>query len=66
MEQKRNKYHDGKIYTLRSPSTNNIYIGSTTQSLSRRKSLHKYHKVNEISKLDDFYIELLESFMVCE
>jgi hypothetical protein len=61
----KNKYHGGKIYTLRSHLTDKIYIGSTCQSLSRRKVLHKSAKSNEIAKLDDFYIELLENFK-CE
>ena len=65
MAEKLNKYHGGKIYTLRSPSTDKIYIGSTTQPLSKRKTFHKLQKVNEISKLEDFYIELLEEFK-CE
>jgi len=65
MEEKRNKYHGGKIYTLRSPSTDKFYIGSTTQSLAKRKAEHKKNKSNEISQLDDFYIELLENFK-CE
>jgi hypothetical protein len=65
MEEKRNKYHGGKIYTLRSPSTDKIYIGSTYNSLAKRKAEHKKNKSNEISQLDDFYIELLENFK-CE
>lgn len=60
-----NKYHGGKIYALRSPSTDKIYIGSTTQPLYKRKAGHKKKKENEISKLDDFYIELIENFK-CE
>jgi hypothetical protein len=60
-----NKYHGGKIYTLRSPSTDKIYIGSTTQELYKRKAEHKLKKSNELSQLDDFYIELLENFK-CE
>jgi len=60
-----NKYHGGKIYTLRSPSTDKIYIGSTTQPLWKRKGQHKVKKANELSQLDDFYIELLENFK-CE
>lgn len=65
MAEKLNKYHGGKIYTLRSPSTDKIYIGSTTQTLAKRKAEHKLKKHNEISQLDDFYIELLENFK-CE
>ncbi len=61
----KNKYHGGKIYTLRSPSTDKIYIGSTIQPLYKRKSEHFVRKTNDISKLDDFYIELLEDFK-CE
>ena len=56
------KYQNGKIYTLRSHTTDMIYIGSTCDTLSRRKSSHKLTKRNELSKLDDFYIELLEDF----
>ena len=56
------KYQNGKIYTLRSHTTDMIYIGSTCDTLSRRKAQHKSKKRNEISKLDDFYIELLENF----
>jgi hypothetical protein len=39
-----------------------FYIGSTYNGLSRRKAGHKAKKSNEISRLDDFYIELLEKF----
>lgn len=64
-EKNKNKYHNGKIYTLRSYQTDKFYIGSTCQLLSRRKAEHKLRKRNDISKLDDFYIELLENFK-CE
>jgi hypothetical protein len=67
-------HSNGKIYTLRSPHTDKFYIGSTTQRLSRRLSMHKadyvqygkgtYHYVTsfELFKLGskDVYIELLE------
>ena len=67
-------YQNGKIYCLRSHQTNKIYIGSTTQSLSHRKGEHKqaYKKHLEgkgynitslnITKFDDWYIELIEYF----
>jgi len=72
-----NKYHNGKIYSLRSHNNNKYYIGSTTQELHKRLYEHKSHyktylnkKCNyissfEISKNDDCYIEILENFK-CE
>ncbi len=60
-----NKYHGGKIYALRSPSTDKIYIGSTIQPLYKRKASHNKKKSNDLSKLGDFYIELIENFK-CE
>jgi hypothetical protein len=72
-----NKYHKGKIYTLRSNQTNLYYIGSTTQELYKRLHEHKTHYKSfnnqkqhyissyEIVKHNDAYIELLEEFK-CE
>jgi len=37
-------YKNSKIYKLWSPEGDDIYIGSTTESLSRRKSKHKTHR----------------------
>jgi hypothetical protein len=71
---KKNKYNNGKIYTLRSYQTDKIYIGSTTDRLCNRKAKHKYnykkylsgdyHYVTsfELIKYDDCYIELLEKY----
>ena len=65
-------YANGKIYTIRSYLTDNIYIGSTTQSLTKRLSVHKanykgfiagnYRNTTsfEIIKFGDAYIELIE------
>jgi hypothetical protein len=65
-------YKNGKIYTIRSYQTDDIYIGSTTQTLTKRLSKHKsdfkrwkkgtYHYVTsyELIKYNDVYIELLE------
>jgi hypothetical protein len=65
-------YKNGKIYTIRSYQTDDIYIGSTTQTLTKRLSTHKsdfkrwkkgtYHYVTsyELIKYSDVYIELLE------
>jgi hypothetical protein len=69
-----NKFQQGKIYTIRSHQSDDIYIGSTIDGLSRRLCGHraKYKrylidkKSNlasfEILKYPDYYIELLESF----
>ena len=72
-----NKYNNGKIYTLRSETDNNlIYVGSTVQPLYKRWNAHKsiicnennklynllfYTKVREIG-LQHFYIELYEDY----
>ena len=65
-------YSKGKIYCLRSHQTDDVYVGSTVESLSNRKAKHKskykgflngkYHYVTsfEIIKYDDCYIELIE------
>ena len=66
-------YANGKIYTIRSYQTDKIYIGSTTQTLTRRLSKHKsnfkrwknggkdnYVSSFELFKYADVYIELLE------
>jgi hypothetical protein len=67
-------YQNGKIYSLRSHQTDDIYIGSTTLSLSLRKAGHRnhykrhldgeYHFVTSfnITKFDDCYIELIENY----
>ena len=68
------KYQKGKIYCLRSNDTDLIYIGSTIQTLSARKSGHvaaykRYKNGNynymssfELVKLNNFYIELVENY----
>lgn len=67
-----NKYANGKIYKISSPSTVNVYIGSTCKTLNERLSQHKcdykrykngkYHYVTsfEIVKFDDCVINLIE------
>lgn len=65
-----NKFQYGKIYKLISPQTNNIYVGSTINSLSRRLSNHIYHyKENlyymtsyELLKYHDVKIVLIETY----
>jgi len=67
-------YTNGKIYTIRSHQTEQIYIGSTVQTLAQRLGKHrstfKQYKNGlrgnvtsfEILQYDDHYIELLELF----
>ncbi len=67
-------YQEGKIYKIVSLQTDKIYIGSTTQRLTKRKIEHKanynsylkgkYRNTTsfEIMKLEDVDIILLESF----
>jgi len=67
-------YENGKIYTIRSYKTDLVYVGSTTQPLSKRlhehkkghnewmKNSKKYVSSFEIFKLDDGpYIELVKN-----
>lgn len=68
------KYQRGKIYKLCSKQTDEIYIGSTTQSLNERLKGHKWHfsywkrgKGGSVSsfkilKHNDVYIELIEKY----
>ena len=63
-------YSKTKIYIIRSPNTDKVYIGATVESLSARFSKHncKYRKGTnktkavEVLKHGGAYIELLESF----
>ena len=72
-----NKYHNSKIYKLVSDHTDKIYIGSTVQSLHKRKSGHKvlynffikskgnYTSSYELIELGEIDIILIENFK-CE
>ena len=56
-------YKNGKIYKLWSPEGDEIYIGSTTENLARRKAKHKtQNNTSQIlfEKYTDVRIELLE------
>ena len=77
-ETDKNKYHNGKIYTIRSHMTDKYYIGSTCSPLHKRfyehktkfkyetsNNLNNYYSSFELLKYDDVYIELLEEFK-CE
>lgn len=64
-------YSKGKIYCIRSFQTDDVYVGSTTQTLSQRLGKHKvsyklylkgkakYVTAYKILKYDDYYIELI-------
>ena len=66
-------FSNGKIYCIRNNIDNDIYIGSTTQKLSKRFQNHKdslrsykrgrtlYSKMREMGE-HEFYIELLEDY----
>ena len=72
---KPNKYHNGKIYTIRCRDDDTlIYVGSSCLPLHKRFYQHKsnmknekkknriiYHKMNELG-IDKFYIELYELY----
>ena len=75
-----NKYHNGKIYKIVDVGYNKCYIGSTTESLSRRMSKHRHQykqhqegkrsKMNSANIFDEFgvgncKIELVE-YCKCE
>ena len=68
-------YSKGKIYIIRSYQTDNVYIGSTTQTLAQRLGKHRralklYNKGEkrcyitscEITQYNDHYIELIKNF----
>jgi len=66
----KNKFKNSKIYAIKSNQTDKIYIGSTTGTISKRFSGHKYKFLKgnsqclsrEILKYDDAYIEILYNY----
>lgn len=67
-------YKNGKIYKIANDINDDVYVGSTTQSLSKRMAKHKemltnkrknhyniYMKLIELGK-EHFYIELIEEY----
>ena len=67
-------YQNGKIYTIRNHIDDDIYVGSTTQPLSKRMVWHRstmkrekicnrkvYKHMNDLG-IENFYIELYESY----
>ena len=65
-------YADGKIYCIRAPGTDEVYIGSTTRPLSERMASHRSHYKNwkggkghyvssfKLIEMEGAYIELIE------
>ena len=69
-----NKYHNTKIYSIRNKFNDDIYIGSTTVSLSQRMTKHRasmncerrggcllYQKMREHG-VENFFITLIEKY----
>ena len=74
VENNKKSYDNGRIYCIRNSVSDDIYVGSTTQPLSKRFQKHKeninnkrdgnmliYQKMREIGK-QHFYIELYEEY----
>jgi len=61
-----NKYNNAKIYTIRSPHTEKIYIGATCETLCRRFTSHNRKNNGASSKdiiiLGDNYNKILKKF----
>ena len=68
------KYENGKIYCIKNYIDNDIYVGHTTQALSKRMEAHRsacknakrnnarlYQKMNQLG-IDKFYINLVEKY----
>lgn len=67
-------YSKSKIYALRAPGTESVYIGSTCRPLSERMAQHRRHYKQwangtlpylssfEMIELEGVYIELLEEY----
>ena len=67
-------YNNGKIYKILNTINDEVYVGSTTQSLAKRMSWHRNSLNSKRSKkqvlyqymkeygVDNFYIELVECF----
>jgi hypothetical protein len=55
-----NKYQKGKIYIIGNYVDDDIYIGSTTQTLKRRFNKHKINIDNEKAKHRKLYAKMIE------
>ena len=74
MAESSRKYENGKIYCIKNYISSDIYVGSTTQALSKRMEKHRasmncerrgkgllYQKMREFG-VENFYIDLLEKY----
>jgi group I intron endonuclease len=74
MARKPKDYANGKVYVIRNTENDKVYVGSTTQPLSKRMASHRsdmynpktqhykiYQSMREIG-VEKFYIELLELY----
>ncbi len=74
------RYKNGKIYILKSPHTNNFYIGSSIVDLEQRKRRHEadyrgfkgitpqfrnYRSSFKVIEDGDHFIELIENYPCC-
>ena len=67
-------FQNGKIYCIRNSINNDIYVGSTCQSLSKRMAFHRNSSKSETKQhykvycmmtelgIDKFHIELIEKY----
>ena len=51
-------YQKGKIYSIRSASTDKVYYGSTTQTLTKRLSLHNANFKQQQQYVKDNYCQV--------
>ena len=62
----KNTYNNGKIYIIRSPNTERVYIGCTAGSLNNRMRGHNHVNNNcysmDVIKAGGAYIELLLNY----
>ena len=58
------KYQNGKIYKITNLDNNEVYIGSTIQTLPQRKTQHKSHKNTETKNFnwDNVKMELIKLY----
>ena len=59
------KYQKGKIYFIGNYVDDDIYIGSTTQTLKRRFNKHKIQIVNDKTKHRKLYAKMIELGVEC-
>ena len=65
-----NPYANAKIYAVRSPHTDKVYIGATTTNLNERMIVHRSRfkrdqaqcRAKEIFECGDAYMELIEEY----